>query len=291
MARSETARPFGERKQRLVLYVGLLFAALAAILVVVIAGNSGGGGGGATQSAVVASQPIPADSRVTAEMLEVKFLNADEVALDAFTARSQVIDRVVTEDIAAGQQFVPTLVSDKVGDGLAFTVSPGMRALSINVQEVVTAGGNVEPGDKVDIIAVFRLPADTTQESLDATLAYLAPGFTIKLPPPPESRAGEEDFAPRSADFVLTVTLVQDLKILGVAQSLAPRPVADSTDADAAAEAEAEPRAVTATLEVTPDQAQKLTLSDEYAILRMAARAVGDAEAVGTAPVLTQLSR
>ena len=291
MARSETARPFGERKQRLVLYVGLLFAALAAILVVVIAGNSGGGGGGATQSAVVASQPIPADTRVTAEMLEVKFLDAGEVAPDAFTARSQVIDRAVTEDVAAGQQIVPTLVTDKVGEGIAFTVTPGMRALSINVQEVVTAGGNVEPGDKVDIIGVFRLPADTSQEALNATLAYLAPGFTIELPPPPEPRAGEEGFAPRSADFVLTVTLVQDLKVLGVAQSLVTRPVADSAAADSAEEAEAEPGAVTATLEVTPDQAQKLTLSDEYAILRMAARAVGDAEAVGTAPVLVQLSR
>ena len=291
MAKSETARPFGERKQRLVLYVGLLFATLAAVLVLVIAGNSGGGGGGATQSAVVASQAIPADTRVTAEMLEVKLLDAEEVSADAFTARSQVIDRVVTEDVAAGQQIVPTLVSDKVGEGLAFTVSPGMRALSINVQEVVTAGGNVEPGDKVDIIGVFRLPATMNQEALDATLAYLAPGFTIELPKPSAPQEGETDFTPVGGDYVLTVTLVQDLKVLGVAQSLVTRPVADSTAADSTEEAESEPGAVTATLEVTPDQAQKLTLSDEYAILRMAARAVNDAEVVGTAPVLIQLSR
>ena len=291
MAKSETARPFGERKQRLVLYVGLLFATLAAVLVLVIAGNSGGGGGGATQSAVVASQSIPADTRVTAEMLEVKLLDAEEVSADAFTARSQVIDRVVTEDVAAGQQIVPTLVSDKVGEGLAFTVSPGMRALSINVQEVVTAGGNVEPGDKVDIIGVFRLPASIDQETLNAALAYLAPGFTIELPTPPEPVEGETDFAPVGGDYVLTVTLVQDLKVLGVAQSLVTRPVADSTAADSTEEAESEPGAVTATLELTPDQAQKLTLSDEYAIPRMAARAVNDAEVVGTAPVLIQLSR
>jgi Flp pilus assembly protein CpaB len=291
MARSETARPFGERKQRLVLYVGLLFAALAAVLVVVIAGSSGGGGGGSTQSAVVASQDIPADTRVTAEMLEIKFLNSDEVTADAFTARSQVIDRETTAAVVAGQQFVPTLVSDKVGEGLAFTVSPGMRALSINVQEVVTAGGNVEPGDKVDIIGVFRMPASINQEALNSTLAYLAPGFTIELPARPEATEGEADFAPVGGDYVLTVTLVQDLKVLGVAQSLVTRPVADSAAADSTEEAESEPGAVTATLELTPDQAQKLTLSDEYAILRMAARGVNDVEVLGTAPVLVQLSR
>lgn len=290
MARSATARPFGERKQRLVLYVGVLFAALAAILVLVIASNAGGGGGGAKQPVVVASQAIPAGTRVTAEMLEVQFLPADEITAEAFTARSLVTDRVVAADIPAEAHIVPSMVSDKVGEGLAFTVTPGMRALSIDVQEVVTAGGNVEPGDDVDIIGVFQVPGDIDQASLDSLLAYLAPGYRIELPPRPEAEEGES-FPASTSGYVLTVTLVQDLEVLGVAQSLAPREAVDSTAADSAEEAEPEPAAATATLQLTPDQAQLLTLADEYGLLRMSARAVGDEQPVTVGPILVKLGR
>jgi hypothetical protein len=47
--------------------------------------------------------------------------------------------------------------SATAGEGLNFTLRPGMRAVSISVSEVVIAGGNLAPDNHVDVIGVFRI--------------------------------------------------------------------------------------------------------------------------------------
>ncbi len=305
MARSETARPFGERKQRLVLYVGLLFAALAAILVVVIAGGSGGGGGGADQRVVVANEAIPAGTVITAAMLDVDFLPADEVDVEAFTSRSAVVGRVASEDIVPGPApILPSQVSDRAGEGLTFAVSPGMRAISIDVREVVTAGGNVQPGDQVDVVGVFEA---NSLESVQSLLAVFAPGHEVAIPLAPLSPSladslrlltlrpddSDSEFAAvTNISFNVTVTLAQDMKVLALSQTAVDEADgADSTFAGEPPEGETEPSAVTATLEVTPEQAQQLALANQYGALRLALRNFGDDGQAELTPVITLIDR
>ena len=301
MAGITSARPFGERKQRLVLYVGALFGAVAFALVLVItSGSGGGGGGGVSQSVVVANQVIPANTRITNEMLDVKVLGADEVSPEAFTARSQVVNRVVAGEVPAGAQIVPSLVSDKVGEGLAFTVTPGMRAISIDARELVITGGNLTPGDQVDVVGVFQV---SSIEAVRSVIATFAPGHEVDIPLAPLSAAtagldlvalglaADGDGQPaRSGVFNVTVTLAQDMKILALSQTAVDElegGAAIGTTTGEPQEAETEPRAVTATLEVTSAQAQILALANEYGGLRLALRGFGDAEAVPLTPVTT----
>src|SRR3972149_7781149 len=244
MAEQAMTRPRRGKTQRYVFYLGLLLAAIAAIIVFV-AINSAESGTGGTVAVVVANDTIPAQTRVPSDMPSVKFLSPDAASPDAFSSRSQLVDRVVTTEIAAGAQILPAMVSEVTGDGLAFKVEPGMRGISVEVREVVTAGGNIKPGDKVDVVGVFQVDS---VEAANHLLAQL--GLTYKVADPDLE---EGDVA---QSYVLTTTLLQNVKVLGLAQTLTTT-TASGALAQEAKEADAEPKAATATVQVTPAQAQK----------------------------------
>ena len=279
MAGQTIARPQGGKTQRYVFYLGLLLAGIAAVIVFVAVNgaDSGGGGGGGNVPVVVANEAIPAQTRITSDMLKVEFVSPDKAEANAFTSRTQLVDRVVTEEVAAGAQILPSAVSNTAGDGLAFKVEPGMRGLSVNVNEVVTAGGNIKPGDHVDMVAIFQLE---TVEAANHLLAQLGTPYSVTEPPVAPADADETE-APRI--FVLTVTLIQNVKVLGLAQTLTPT-TAGGTFAEEVDETVAEPQASTATVEVTPDNAQMLTTADEYGVIRFDVRAPGDESIVEVQP-------
>ncbi len=279
MAGQTIARPQGGKTQRYVFYLGLLLAGIAAVIVFVAVNgaDSGGGGGGGNVPVVVANEAIPAQTRITSDMLKVEFVSPDKAEANAFTSRTQLVDRVVTEEVAAGAQILPSAVSNTAGDGLAFKVEPGMRGLSVNVNEVVTAGGNIKPGDHVDMVAIFQLE---TVEAANHLLAQLGTPYSVTEPPVAPADADETE---RPRIFVLTVTLIQNVKVLGLAQTLTPT-TAGGTFAEEVDETIAEPQASTATVEVTPDKAQMLTTADEYGVIRFDVRAPGDESIVEVQP-------
>jgi len=288
MAGQTIAKPRREKSQRYVFYLGVLLATIAAIIAFVAVRSADSGTGGSGDVAVVkAREAIPADTRITSDMLEVKFVSADEAEADAFTSRSQLIDRVVTGDVAAGAQVLTSDVSDVAGDGLTFRVEPGMRGVSVGVQEVVTAGGNVKPGDHVDVVGIFTVP---DVEAANHILQVLGLDYTVAEPPkaaPTTTLEGEEAEAGTSG-LVLTVTLLQNVKLLAMAQSLT-ETTAGGNVADELDEAESDPSAATATLELNPQQAQEITWVDNFGIVRMDARAVGDEQIVDVVPTLLRL--
>lgn len=289
MAGQTIAKPRGEKRQRYVFYLGVLLATIAAVVAFVAVRNADSGTGSDNVAVVQTKEAIPADTRITSDMLEVKFVSSDEAEAGAFTSRSQLIDRVVTEDVAAGAQVLTSDVSDVAGDGLAFRVEPGMRGVSVGVQEVVMAGGNVKPGDHVDVIGIFTV-ADA--EAANHILQVLGLQHTVAEPPravpTTTTPEGEGVEAATSEDLVLTVTLLQNVKLLAIAQSLT-ETTAGGNVADELDEAETEPSAATATLELNPQQAQEITWVDSFGIVRMDARAVGDEEIVDVVPTLLRL--
>ena len=276
MAGKTSGTPSKARTQRLVLWAGLICGLVAAVLVFVIVARAGDDEGDGTRSVVVAKQDIPAQSRLVADMLEVKTLPADEIDPEAFTAGSQVVDRITGVPVAAGAQILPSMVSNKAGDSLTFKITPGKRAVSIEVKEAVTAGGNVQPGDTVDVVGIFDLGQDA---DISAVLAVFAPG-------------AEPVVTPMNTDRNLAATILEGVKVLAVGQSLAESEENTSTTATKPeTDAESRPKAKSVTLEVTPQQAQLLSLADEYGVLRLSVRPFGDYGPVGVAPVITALER
>ena len=280
MAEQAMTRPRRDKSQRYVFYLGLLLAAIAAVIVFVAINSAESGTTGGTVAVVVANDAIPAQTRVTSDMLSVKFLSPDAASPDAFSSRSQLVDRVVTAEIDAGAQILPSMVSEVAGDSLTFKVEPGMRGVSVEVREVVTAGGNIKPGDKVDVVGVFQVKS---VEAANHLLAQLGLAYTVADPDLDEADEGAQS-------FVLTTTLLQNVKVVGLAQTLTPT-TASGTLAEEVKEADTEPKAATATVQVTPAQAQMLTTADEFGILRMDARPVGEEALVDVPATLIVVER
>ncbi len=164
---------------------------------------------------------------------------------------------------------------------MSFVVQPGYRAISVEVREVVIAGGNLEPGDYVDIIAIFEV---TDVAAANYLLTVLGLPYEVSEPPQPATGADGSG----NDRLTLTVSLLQNVKLLALAQSLT-EDTAGGNAADDPADAEPNPSAATATLELTPQLAQEITWVDEYGIIRMDGRAVGDDGVVDVVPTLLRL--
>lgn len=271
----------GESGSRGVLLVGLFLGLVAAVLMAVVLsrGDSVTSIAKSARLGVVATQDIPARTRITRDMLEVRNFESGEVNVDAFTSANQLVNRVTSTDVKAGQTILPSQVSTSTGEGLTFAVGKGMRAVSINASEVSIAGGNVSPGNYVDVIGVFRMSTANDAGPMIAQLTGEAYG-SFKVP----------------ADSTLTFTLLQNLRILAVAQKLPddtakPSEDAGSTNDVSILASRANPKASTITLEVTPQQAQILAIADMQGDLRISLRAFGDASKVTVNPIVVLLDK
>ena len=269
MARPLAGTAAGSTNRRLLL-LALVAGIVAAILIYTALSrgseSTGSAGAASTVPAVVAKQDIPARTKITSGMVEVRQLPTDSHSELAYTDLSQVVGQVTRYPIATNEEVLSTKVVSlasvaKTGESLSYVIPEGSRAISIEVTQVISSGGLVLPGDYVDIIGVF-----------DVTFG-----------------AGDQE---TTADKYFSRIILQNIEVLAVAQTVVDTvPEAgtttgtdgETTTTDAGGqrvrntEASPEPKASTVTLSVTPQQAQLLFLAEENGVLRLAVRPYGDA--------------
>jgi pilus assembly protein CpaB len=272
------ARPFAGagagRTNRRLLLLALVAGVVAAILIYAAMSRtsesaSGAGGVASTAPAVVAKQDIPARTKITSAMLEVRQVPSDTRSELAYTDLSQVVGQVTRYPIATNEEVLSTKVVSlesvaKTGDSLSYIIPEGKRAVSIQVDQVISSGGLVLPGDYVDVMGVFNVTFG----------------------------AGDQE---TTEEKYFSRIILQNIEVLAVAQTVVdtvPQAAGTTgtdtgtpTDAQSASEqrvrnteAAPEPKASTVTLSVTPQEAQLLFLAEENGVLRLAVRPYGDAE-------------
>ncbi|WP_420998129.1 Flp pilus assembly protein CpaB [Cupriavidus sp. 30B13] len=99
---------------------------------------------------VVTVKPIEAGKPVPADALKVEQLPINPAG--AYTDVARVAGQIPLVGIGAN---VPVLESQLLA-GLASQVKEGERAVAVAVDEVIGVGNQVQPGDFVDVFAVFR---------------------------------------------------------------------------------------------------------------------------------------
>jgi pilus assembly protein CpaB len=106
-----------------------------------------------TVPVVVASREIPMGTRLTTDDVKVVAWPAKSQVAGAFSNVAAVVDRGVIAPIGANEPLTPMRVAaPEVGSGLPPIIPPGMRAISIRVNEVVGVAGFVLPGTRVDVL-------------------------------------------------------------------------------------------------------------------------------------------
>jgi pilus assembly protein CpaB len=107
--------------------------------------------------AVVAAHPLALGTRITETDVKVVPWPAANQVPGSFPAIDQVIDRGVVTPIAENEPLTGNNVATKeAGAGLPPTIPPGMRAISVKVNEVIGVAGFVVPGTRVDVMAIVR---------------------------------------------------------------------------------------------------------------------------------------
>ena len=164
------------RGNRGLLIIALLAGLVAAVLVFAALAQSDGGGSttpgaaGATVPTVVAARDIPAGTKFTPEMVEVVNWPEGLKVTGAFDDTTPVVGEVSRQAIAEGEALTPSKIAPvKGGEGLTYDVPQGMQAFALPIEAGTAVGGNLRPGDRVDIHAVFA-PIDATHRSVGVTI-------------------------------------------------------------------------------------------------------------------------
>ena len=143
------------KASRIPLLVGLVLAVGTGILMINYLGSvQAQTGDNHLRKVVVAARDIQARAPITADMLSYTDRPASQVDSDALGDKESATGSIALITIPAGS----TVTSSKVGQVSVFALprrlTSGLRAVSISIDRVKGVSGLIEPGDRVDVIAV-----------------------------------------------------------------------------------------------------------------------------------------
>jgi pilus assembly protein CpaB len=119
----------------------------------------------------VAAHNLPTGSRITEKDVKVVAWPAGNPVPGAFSELKPVVDRGLVAAVAENEPFTETkLAPVGSGAGLPPSIPPGMRAMSVKVDEVIGVAGFVVPGTRVDLVVTLR-GSGQTEESMSRTVA------------------------------------------------------------------------------------------------------------------------
>src|SRR4030088_3819345 len=143
---------------------------------------------------VMAAADIQVGAKWGAHDVLVVPLPQSAVPPEAFSGTSQVLGRGAILPISKGELILPSkLAAVNAGAGLPSMIPPGMRAVSVRVNDVVSVAGFVQPGSRVDVLATGNQGSGNDRQTITVleNVAVIAVGGS-----PLERLAAGEQSAP-----------------------------------------------------------------------------------------------
>ncbi len=168
------------------LMIGLLALALGFVASVYVyrnlqSKNSSGFDSGV--DVIVAADDLQVGARVDEHDIKIIKIPAADLPPGAPRRRSDVLGHGVIVPISKGEFILPNrLAGENAGAGLPSLIPPGMRAVSVRVNEVVSVAGFVTPGTRVDVL-LTGTPGGSGEQQTTTVLqnvAVLASGHTLE---------------------------------------------------------------------------------------------------------------
>jgi pilus assembly protein CpaB len=138
------------------LMIGVVALALGAAVALIVYKNLQRGGSSSNEpgaDVIVAADDIQVGARIEEHDLRTVKYPSSALPGGTYSARSKVLGRGVILPISKGEFILPSkLAPENAGSGLPSLIPPGMRAVSVRVNEVVSINGFVGPGTRVDVL-------------------------------------------------------------------------------------------------------------------------------------------
>src|SRR5580704_5986423 len=137
-----------------------------------------------TRAVIVAASDLDVGAELKAEDLHVIDWPANAVPKDSFATSAELIGRGLIYPVIQNEPILPNkLAAVGAGAGLPPAIPPGLRAVSVRVNEVIGVAGYVLPGTRVDVVATVSptdQKADMTSKVILTNVQVLAAGTKIE---------------------------------------------------------------------------------------------------------------
>lgn len=179
------------------LMIGFVALALGAIVSFTVYRTLKAGRGGDVPpgvDVVIAANDVPVGAKVEERDVKVVRFPAADLPPNCFHLKTSVIGRGAVLPIAKGEFFLPNkLAGENAGSGMPSLIPPGMRALSVRVNEVIGVAGFVVPGTRVDVLLTGNPTSSSDQQTTTVleNVAVIATGQKLE-----RNTAGEPQLTP-----------------------------------------------------------------------------------------------
>ena len=160
---------------------------------------------------LITTQDIPARMRISAAMFQVQTRSAQASQPDALSNPNQAVGSLALITIPSGSQLTASQIGMNAPSALPVRLPPGMRAVSIPIDRVKGVSGLIQPGDRVDVIAIPNAKSNDVPPpavTIFRGLLVLAVGTSLEnaqaTPSPDETTAATVTLAvnPKQADLL-----------------------------------------------------------------------------------------
>ena len=143
---------------------------------------------------VLAASDIQVGAKIEERDVKIVKLPPEDLPANVFRGKTHLVGRGVVLPIVKGEFILPNkLAAENAGSGMPALIPPGMRAVSVRVNEVVSVAGFVMPGTRVDVLLTgnpLGSPESQTTTVLE-NIAVLAAGQKLE-----RNTAGEPQTVP-----------------------------------------------------------------------------------------------
>ena len=126
---------------------------------------------------VIATRPLSLGTRLTDADVKRISWPASSPLPSSFTGVEEVVGRGLVTAVSENEPILESKLAPRdAGAGLSPAIPPGMRAISVKVNEVIGVAGFAVPGARVDVVATVRHPNDAVARVLVANVPVLTAG-------------------------------------------------------------------------------------------------------------------
>src|SRR5256885_14567378 len=137
-----------------------------------------------TRPVVVAASDLDIGTELSRSDIRIIDWPANAVPADAFADPKDVMGRGIVLPVIQNEPILPLkLAGSEAGGGLPPAIPPGLRAVSVRVNEVIGVAGYVLPGTRVDVVATVSPTGqnnDMTSKVVLTNVQVLAAGTKIE---------------------------------------------------------------------------------------------------------------
>jgi pilus assembly protein CpaB len=167
----------------------------------------------ASMFVAVASEDMPVGTMLTKEQVKLVGWPQSSPVQGSFSSADAVVGRGLIQSVRANEPLTENkLAPVEAGAGLPPSIPPGMRALSVRVNDVIGVAGFTVPGTRVDVLVTLHANDTTLSRAVLSNIQVLTAGTRY-------DQEQAKDGKPIPTTVVTLMVTPEDAERLTLAQS------------------------------------------------------------------------